>query len=179
MKTKTVLLAALVLVAVLASACGVVQTLTGRNAGTVSSLWSDVPPLPNSTKANINIPLPVQFIVQGFIQAANADSSSTTKLDKFDFVVYQTADSPQQVANFYTTDKMTAAGWNSQNSPGCSAGATGSGTAGVGFCAFGKKGDAGKETIVLILPAQDSQTQQTQVFYVRFEGTTKATTPAP
>jgi hypothetical protein len=66
---------------------------------------------------------------------------------------------------------MKAAGWDSTDMPGCSAGS--GATAGAGFCAFGKKGDAGKMTVLLIIPAQDDTTKQTQVFYVRFEGTTK------
>src|SRR5581483_2802850 len=147
------------------------------NAGTVSNLWSDVPPLSNATKANINIPLPVQILIQGFIQAANSDSSNNVKLDKFDFVVYTTPQTPADVASFYTVDKMKAAGWTEEGSSGCTAGAGDSGSGGAGFCAFAKKGNNGQETVLLIMPVQDDQTKQTQVFYVRFEATQKTPTP--
>jgi len=166
---KALLLVSLVMVAAVVSGCGLASSLMGRNAGTVSQLWSDVPQLPNASKSNIDIPLPVQFIVQGFMQAANADSSNDTKLDKFDFVVYQTTDTPQQVADFYTVDKMSAAGWNKDDTPGCASGAQ----AGAGFCVFGKQANANQGTVLLIVPVQDDQTKQTQVFYVRFEGTKK------
>lgn len=174
MKLRIALFSLLAVVAFVASGCSLIQGVTGRNAGTVSSLWSDVPQPPNSTKANIDIPLPVQFIVQAFMQAANADTSNDTKLDKFDFVVYTTSDTPEQVAQFYTTEKMTAAGWNGTDTPGCAAGNGTTGTtAGGGFCAFGKKGDAGKSTVLLVIPVQEDATKSTQIFYVRFEGTQK------
>ncbi len=168
---KTVLLVTLAFVAFVVSGCGLAQSLMGRNAGTVSQLWSDVPALPNSSKANIDIPLPVQFIVQGFMQAANADSSNDMRLDKFDFIVYQTPNTPDQVANFYTVDKMQAAGWNSDNTGGCAAGGDASG--GAGFCAFGKETSANQGTVLMIIPVRDDQSNQTQVFYVRFEASKK------
>lgn len=175
MKLRMVLVGLLALVAFVASGCSIIQGVTGRNAGTVSALWSDVPQPPNTTKANIDIPLPVQFIIQAFVQASNADTSNDTKLDKFDFVVYTTPDTPQVVSQFYAPDKMTAAGWNMTDTPGCTAGTDSSGTTSGagGFCAFGKKGDAGKETILLVIPVQQDAKSPTQIFYVRFEGTKK------
>lgn len=172
MKGKYVLLVGLVLLGALAAGCDLAKNITGQNAGTVANLWADVPALDGATKLNLDIPLPVQLIVQGFIQAANNDSSNDVKLDKFDFIAYQTAQSPQQVAEFYTTERMQAAGWNSEDAVGCTAG-TDNTSGATGFCVFGKKGDGGKQTILLILPVQDNQTKQTQVFYIRFEGTTK------
>lgn len=175
MKTKVALLAALLLAALLASGCGLARNLTGSNAGTVSELWPDVPRLDGATQVKMDIPLPMQLIIQTFIQAANADNSSDTKLDKFDFVAYQTSMSPQQVSEFYTTEKMQAAGWNAQDATGCGAGTdtSGSSPGGAGLCVFGKKGDAGKSTILLIIPVPEENSNNTQVFYVRFEGTTK------
>ena len=150
-----------------------VKNFTGQNAGTVDNLWADVPALAGATKVNLDIPLPMQLVIQGFIQAANADNSSDTKLDKFDFIAYQAGMTPQQVSEFYTTEKMKAAGWNSGDAVGCSAGADESSTGGAGFCVFGKKGDAGKATILMIIPYQEDQSKPTQIFYVRFEATQK------
>jgi hypothetical protein len=160
----------LVIVAVLASGCGIAQSLMGNQGGTVSNLWSDVPPLSNATKANLSIPPLVNLVITGFIQAANADSSSNTRLDKFDFIAFQTADTPQQVGDFYTKEKMAAAGWTSEDQPGCQVG-EGQGVAG-GFCVFGKKSGA-TDTILLILPVREDNANQTQVFFIRFEGTQK------
>lgn len=171
MKVRFMLVGLLVLVAALVPGCGIAQSLMGNQGGTVSNLWSDVPALPNASKADISIPPLVNIIITGFIQAANADSSNDTKLDKFDFIAYQTSDTPQQVGDFYTQEKMTAAGWNAEDTPGCQVG-EGQGAAG-GFCAFGKKsGDSG--TVLLILPVREENSNKTQVFFIRFEGTKKA-----
>lgn len=173
MKVRIALVGLLVGVAVLVSGCGIVQSLMGGSqGGTVSTLWSDVPPLPNASKADISIPPLVNVLIGTFIQAANSDSSNDTKLDKFDFIAFQTTDTPQQVGDFYTTEKMSAAGWDAGDMPGCQIG-EGQGAAG-GICAFGKKnGDS--NTVLLILPVKDDSASQTQVFFIRFEGTKKTT----
>jgi hypothetical protein len=176
MKTKLSLAALLTLVAIIASGCGLAGNLLGGSkGGTVSTLWSDVPALPNAKQANIQMPPLANLIIQGFVAAANSDSSNDTKLDKFDFIAFQTADTPQSVADFYTVDKMTAAGWNAKDTAGCQAGTQQAGAA--GFCAFGKTAAGGKQTILLIMPVQDDSTKTTQVFFVRFEATNKTTTP--
>ena len=174
MKLRAILLVTLLLAAFAVTGCSMAQNIMGQNAGTISDLWSDVPPLPNATKANINLPLPMQILIQGFIQAANADSSNDTKLDKFDFIAYQTNQTPTQVAEFYTADKMKAAGWNSEDTPGCTSGTDSSGNAGAaGFCVFGKKGEGNKATVLMIVPYQEDTGKQTQVFFIRFEATQK------
>lgn len=171
MKIRFALVGLLVLAGVIVSGCSLAQSLMGNQGGTVANLWSDVPPLPNATKADISIPPLANLIITGFIQAANAQNSdSDTKLDKFDFIAFQSAETPQQVAEFYTQEKMTAAGWNSEDTPGCQVGA-GSGAAG-GFCAFGKK-NGSTDTVLLILPVREDNATQTQVFFIRFEGTKK------
>lgn len=174
MKLKAMLLAGLLLAVFAVSGCDMAKNVMGQNSGTVSELWSDVPAPPNASKANINIPLPMQLLIQGFIQAANADNSNDTKLDKFDFIGYQTSQTPAQVAEFYTADKMKAAGWDSEDTPGCTSGMDSSGNAGAaGFCVFGKKDNAGKATVLMIIPYQEDTTKATQIFFVRFEATSK------
>lgn len=174
MKLKITLFTLLALTAFMVSGCGLAGSVLGGNkGGTVANLWSDVPAMPNATKANISIPPLANLIVQGFVSAANAQNSdSDTKLDKFDFIGYTTADSPQAVSDFYTVEAMKAAGWDSADMPGCQVG-EGQGAAG-GFCAFGKKDASNKQTVLMIMPVQDNSTKQTQIFYVRFEGTTTA-----
>lgn len=172
MKVKIVLITLLALAAFVLSGCSLAQSiLGGTKGGTVSNLWSDVPPLANATKANINIPPLAQILIQGFITAANSDSSNDTKLDKFDFIAYETADTPQQVSDFYSLERMKAAGWNTDSMPGCSS-TTGDSGAG-GFCAFGKKQADNQQTVLMIIPVQDDSTKKTQVFFIRFEATKK------
>ena len=169
MKTKLPLILLFVLVAYVVSGCGLAGNLLGGSkGGTVNQLWSDVPALPNATKANIQIPPLASLIIQGFVAAANSDSSNDTKLDKFDFIAFQTADTPQQVGDFYTKEKMAAAGWTPEDFPGCQVG-EGQGAAG-GFCAFGKK-NGNANSVLMILPVREDGASQTQVFFIRFEGT--------
>lgn len=171
MKIKIVLIGLLAFAAFVLSGCGLVQGIMGTQGGTVSNLWSDVPPLPNATKANFSIPPLAQLVIQGFIQAANTDTSNDTKLDKFDFISYESADTPQQVAEFYSADKMKSAGWNAEDMPGCTS-TGGAGGAG-GFCGFGKSASTNQRTVLLIIPVQDDSTKKTQVFFIRFEATKK------
>lgn len=171
MKIKIVLVGLLALAAFVLSGCGLVQGIMGSQGGTVSNLWSDVPPLPNATKANFSIPPLVQLVIQGFIQAANADSTNDTKLDKFDFIAYESTQTPQQVAEFYTPDKMKSAGWDAEDTPGCTS-TTGDAGAG-GFCAFGKNMSDNAGTVLLIIPVKDDSTNKTQVFFIRFEASKK------
>lgn len=173
MKTKIVLVCILMTAAFIVSGCGLAGGVLGTKGGTVSQLWSDVPAPPNATKANIDIPPLVNLMIQGFIQAANADNSnSDTKLESFNFIGYQTSDTPQQVADFYTTERMQGAGWSAESDAGCQVGSGDSGPAG-GFCAFTKTDSSGKQTVLMILPVRDDNTKQTQIFFIRFEGTKK------
>ncbi|GIL15835.1 MAG: hypothetical protein BroJett039_10080 [Chloroflexota bacterium] len=174
MKFKVMLLTALVLAALVVSGCGMAKNLMGQNSGTVSDLWADVPPPPDATKANLDIPLPMQLVIQGFIQAANADSNSDTKLDKFDFIAFQSNQTAAQVAEFYTVEKMKAAGWNADDAMGCAGGTdSSSGVGAASFCAFAKQGDGGKNTVLMIIPYQEETGKPTQIFFIRFEATTK------
>jgi hypothetical protein len=169
MRIKIAIVSLLAVVALLATGCGLAQGLMGGNSSTVSSLWADVPPLPAATKANIDIPLPVNFIIQTFMTAANADDSSDVKLEKFDFIAYNTADSPQQVSEFYSSERMRGAGWNAEDTPGCTS--TGDAAGSAGFCVFGKTAAGGAHTVLMIVPVRDDTTNQTQVFYIRFDAT--------
>ena len=155
--------------------CGLTDTLISNTVGgakgnTISNLWSDVPPIQGAQKLTLDLPITVQLAIQGLIKAS-ASSSEGGNIDQFDWIAYSTNQSPQQVAAFYSNERMTAAGWNLKDEPGCAAG--GDATAGGGgFCIFGKgQGTANqKGSVLFIVLAQDDKTKQTQVYYVRLEG---------
>jgi hypothetical protein len=165
MKRKTI--AVLLSVAmVLTLGCGALNILGGGSSGTVSGLWSDVPPFTGASKANLDLPLGAKIAVQAMFQG------------QLQFIAYTTGSSAQDVQNFYTADRMKATGWDSDSSAGCMGGATdsSSSTQGAGaFCVFGKK-DNGKDTGLVVIVAQDDKTKQTQIFYVRIDLTP---TPTP
>lgn len=167
---KKALVAAVILSAlVLLAGCGLAPNiLGGGKSGTVTELWSDVPPMPGANKANLELPVELNLVINGLIKAAAADSSSDSKLEAFDFIGFTTTQTPQQVTDFYTVDRMKAAGWTEGDSGGCS----GSGPVPTGsFCAFGRRDAANKLTVLLIIPVQDDTTKQTSIFYVRASGT--------
>lgn len=160
--------------------CGLTDTLISNTVGgakgnTVSNLWSDVPPLQGAQKQSLDLPVTVQLAIQGLIKASA--STSDVQLDQFDWIAYSTNQTPKQVAEFYTTQRMAGAGWNLKDQPGCAAG-TDAGSGG-GFCIFGKgQGTAGnKASLLFIILAQDDKTKQTQLYYVRLEGITINATP--
>lgn len=164
--------------------CGIIDQVVNNTVGgaiggakgnTVSNLWSDVPPIQGAQKLALDLPLTVQVIIQGLIKASA--SSSDVQLDQFDWIAFSTNQTPQQIAAFYTVQRMTAAGWNMKDMPGCTASSDTSSSG--GFCVFAKgKGTANeKGTVLFVVLAQDDSTKQTQVYYVRLEGIAITSTP--
>lgn len=157
MKTRFVVVLSIAMLTV-AMGCGLVDSLVGNvtgtsNAGTVTDLWPDVPRMDGLTKTNIGLPLPAQLAIKAMTQG------------DFQFIIYTTNGSPQDVVNFYTADRMTSAGWNAQDTGGCNASTDSSSGAG-GICAF-QQDSGGKQNVLLIITAQDSSSKQTQVIYAR------------
>src|SRR5882724_5492447 len=106
MKSSTSIMALFLILAVAVS-CRLAETLTGdRNAGTVSSLWSDVPPLAGATKSDIQIPLGARLAIRAAMQG------------KINFISFTSDKSAQDVQNFYSNERMIAAGWI-PNEKGC------------------------------------------------------------
>ena len=150
----------LVLTATLAGCGG------GGSNSNVNNLWSDVPGLPQAEKANIKLPLPLRLVMQTLVKASASDSD--VDLEKFDVVGYTTSMSPDEVTGYYTQERMTEAGWNLSDQPGCMGGVDAAG-AGGGMCLYGKD-DGKQQSLLVILPAKDDDSDETQVFYIRFDG---------
>ena len=159
MKTKHLLVLSAVLL-VAAMGCGLLDSVVnqavsgGKPAGTVADLWSDVPKMDGMTKVNMDLPLAAQLAIKAMTQG------------NFDFIAYTTNKTPQDVQKFYTADRMKAAGWDSENTGGCTdmSGSTGSSAGGI--CIF-EKTNANPNIALAIVIAQDDKTKQTQLFFVR------------
>jgi len=149
---------------VLLSGCNALNTVTnmatGGGAGTVASLWSDVPPLDGATKADLQLPVFAQVIIRAMAQG------------KMDFIAYTSTKTAKEVGEFYTVDLMKAQGWTQQMTP-----CTTSESSGQSFtiCAFGKQTN-GKQEIVALVAAPDTATKLTQIYYVRID---TSSTPVP
>ena len=72
------------------------------------------------------------------------------------------------MSNFYTSELMSANGWEADSSTAC-AGATATGATGSGaFCGF-KKTENGTEKILGIIATQEDTSKPTGVFFLRLE----------
>ena len=158
MKASASLLA-LILIFGVAISCKLSEKLAGdKNAGTVSALWPDVPPFQGATKAEIEIPLGMRLLIRGMTQG------------KVNFISFRTDKPAQEVKDFYSVDRMKAAGWIA-NDKGCT-GDTEDTTNHGAMCLFSKKNN-GKDEALAIIVAQDEKQPDTNIFYARIDTTNK------
>jgi hypothetical protein len=154
---------ALILVLGVAISCRFVENLTGDpKAGTVSSLWPDVPPLAGATKADLEIPLGARLAIRAMMQG------------KINFIAFTTDQSAQDVQGFYSNERMKAAGWTPSDK-GCIGDTEDKDTHGA-VCLYKRK-DGTKEEGLAIILAQDEKTKKTEIFYARIDLTEP--TPSP
>ena len=154
MRSTTSILA-LILVLAVGISCRLAESLTGDpKAGTVSSLWPDVPPLAGATKADLEIPLGARLAIRAIMQG------------KINFIAFTTNQSAPEVQNFYSNDRMKAAGWT-PSEKGC-VGDTEDKDAHGAVC-FYKRKDGKQEEGLAIIVAQDEKTKKTEIFYARIE----------
>lgn len=148
---------ALALVLGVGLSCKLADRLGGdKNAGTVSTLWPDVPPFEGATKADLEIPLGARLIIRAFSQG------------KVNFISFRTNKTAQEVKDFYTNDRMKTAGW-APHDKGCIGDTEDTENHG-GMCLFVKKA-AGKEEMLAIVIAQDEKLPETNIFYARIDAT--------
>jgi hypothetical protein len=163
MKNFTAIFVLMLLVGVLVS-CRMVETLTGNgSAGTVSSLWSDVPPFEGAKKADLEIPLGARLAIRAAMQG------------KVNFIAFTSNKNAQDVQNFYTNERMKGAGWT-PNEKGCISDAENEKSQGA-ICLFTRK-DGDKQEGLAIIVAQDEKTKETHIFYARADLTQPSPTPS-
>ena len=156
MKASASLLA-LILIFGVAISCKLSERLAGdKNAGTVSELWPDVPPFQGATKAEIEIPLGMRLLIRGMTQG------------KVNFISFRTDKPAQEVKDFYSVDRMKAAGWTA-NDKGCTGDTEDTKNHGA-ICLFSKKNN-GKDEALAIIVAQDEKQPDTNIFYARVDAT--------
>jgi hypothetical protein len=156
MKASASLLA-LILIFGVAISCKLSERLAGdKNAGTVSELWPDVPPFQGATKAEIEIPLGMRLLIRGMTQG------------KVNFISFRTDKPAQEVKDFYSVDRMKAAGWIA-NDKGCTGDTEDTKNHGA-ICLFSKKNN-GKDEALAIIVAQDEKQPDTNIFYARVDAT--------
>lgn len=157
MKTRNLLALSLALL-MFAAACNLTSLIPGGgSAGTVSTLWSDVPPFEGATHENIDLPLPARIALQAMLRG------------QLEFIVYTTPQSVQAVKDFYTKERMAAVGWDADESAGCeisSSGEAQSQSPVQDMCFFSKR-EGNREIGLVILLIRDDKAAKTQIFYAR------------
>jgi hypothetical protein len=154
--TTVFLAAASAVLAAFSLGCGMLNSLVGGNATVVTDLWGDVPKLEGATRVEAEMPAAVKVAVNAVVGGS------------FDFVVYTTTKSGDEVKSFYSVERMQGLGWDA-NSGGCNSisAETGGGTnATGGFCTFTKVQD-GKQGVLLIVLGQADDAKQSRLFYAR------------
>ena len=137
--------------------CKLSERLMGdKNAGTVSSLWPDVPPFTGATKTDVEIPLGARLLVRTMSQG------------KLNFISFRTDKPAQEVKDFYSKDRMKASGWNADER-GCTGDTEDTKNHGA-VCLFQRK-DGGKQEGLAIIVAQDEKLPETNIFYARIDMT--------
>ena len=149
---------ALALILGVALSCKLGERLAGdKNAGTVSTLWSDVPPFQGATKADLEIPLGARLFIRGVMQG------------KVNFISFKTNKTAQEVKDFYTKERMKAAGWNADER-GCVGDTEDDKNNHGAVCLYNRK-DGGKDEGLAIIVAQDEKLPETNIFYARIDMT--------
>ena len=154
MRTSASLLA-LVLMLGVGLSCKLSERLMGdKNAGTVSALWSDVPPFAGATKTDMEIPLGARLLIRTMFQG------------KINFISFRTDKPAQEVKDFYSEERMKGSGWNADKR-GCTGDTEDTKNHGA-VCLFEKK-DGGKDEGLAIIVAQDEKLPDTNIFYARID----------
>jgi len=154
MKASASILAITLMLGV-AISCKLSERLAGdKNAGTVSSLWPDVPPFAGATKADLEIPLGARLMIRAMMKG------------KINFISFKTDKPAQEVKDFYSNDRMKAAGWFA-NDKGCVGDTEDTKNHGA-LCIFSRK-DGDKEEGLAIVVAQDEKLPETNIFYARID----------
>jgi hypothetical protein len=161
--TNTILVC--LLITMISGSCRMVETLTGNGkAGTVSSLWSDVPPISGATKTDLALPLGARLMIRTAMQG------------KASFIAFTTDKSAQEVQDFYTKERMKSAGWVASEQ-GC-VGDTEDQKSQGAVCIFNRQDGKKKEGLAIVL-AQDEKSKQTDIFYARIDLTESEASPSP
>ena len=145
--------------------CNMIGSLFGGGSSGNRELWPDVPKMEGMNAADLGLSLAAKLAIQAAFQGA------------IDYVAFNTDKTAADVQAFYTAEKMTEAGWQSDSNMGCIGDEQG-GAAGLGLLCFFAKDTDGKQEALAIVAATDDATKKTQVFFVRVD-VSSLETPTP
>ena len=144
--------------------------VTGSDFTTAGTLWPDVPQMDGlNHDPNMDIPVYVRLYVQTALKAASGGEGAV------DWIAFTTDKSTDDINAYYTQDRMTGQGWDSDSGIPCLNGSD-QGVSDAGTICIFTKQETNQKTIVAIMAAADTSTGKTDVFFMRL--TAKAT-PSP
>lgn len=151
-------------------ACGPLGNLgnmvTGGGAGSVASLWPDVPPYPGAEKVDLEMPLALRVAVGTAMQAVRSQAEGAN-VEDLEYIAYSTNDSADQIQAFYTNERMADEGWLTDQSPGC--GGAGAEMESLGaMCVFAKETTTQASALFVIATPGDNG--ESVIFYMRADG---------
>jgi hypothetical protein len=169
---KKTFLPALILLAFFSIFCGLSDSISqavsgsgGETEDVVSDLWDDVPLMHGLAKSELNLPFPVKIAAQAFIRSLSKNGGS------MNYAAFTTSRcTAEEITNYYNPDLMAQSGWNSPNQPGCPLGEEESSQIKGGACFYMKEGADLIGSILAIMVAQDTSTNLTNIFFIRFDG---------
>jgi hypothetical protein len=172
----------LVLVVPLLLACGGLSLSNlvggGDSYTAASDLWSDVPRMDGLTPSQAEeLPLPIKLVLRtviGNLGKLNGPGEDQTT-GNVDWISLNTSATPDDVMNFYTSERMASAGWDQNSDSSCISGSE-QGAPQIGAVCLFAKTENGTGTYLAILATQDDTTKQTSVFFLRLAG---LATPQP
>lgn len=166
----TLSLMAMVLAALACSPLGDLGNLTGGGqAGSISSLWPDVPAYPGATRADLEMPLPIRLAVEASVKLIGSQlPGDSGTLQDLQFVAYMTPDSAEKIQAYYTNERMAGDGWDSAEGPGCGSAQAGAEQFGA-MCVFAKETATQNSALFVVATASDAG--ESVIFYIRADGT--------
>jgi hypothetical protein len=148
----------------------VVNQVAGSGFTAAGSLWPDVPKMEGLTdNPNLDVPVWAKLYVQTALKAMSGGTGSV------DWVAYTTDKTPDDVAGYYTNERMTVQGWDSEQQTPCFSGSQEGVSEAGAICLFGKT-SSNPQVVMAIMAATDTSTKQTDVFFLRL---TEQVTPTP
>ncbi len=176
---RTVMAGLCLTLALLMVGCGLIDRVAGGDQGmrAVSQLWSDVPPMDGLTPSQMDMPLPIKLVARtviGNLGRLNKEGEDRTT-GNIDWLVFTSSKTPSDIANFYTSDRMAASGWDRTDTSPCVIGGA-QGIPQVGLLCVFQKQQGGTQVQLAIISAQDDKRNETNVFFLRLEVTG---TPTP
>ncbi len=148
--------------------CGLIENVLGGGGRQTSTMWADVPMPSDMTQLNKSqLPLPIRLIFQALLQSS--PQTGNVQLENFEVIVYETPKTTSEITQFYTNERMAAAGWNMPDM-GCADSAALGADAGFAGCMFGKQ-NGNTKTFLGIMANTDPARNVTEVYYIRIQST--------